>query len=101
MPEGGNSLQCFAFFHRLNSYDATCRRFTCFLDECAVFGGAGILAGTHQVVGEHSEDKLVAHDEVRHHTVGSSILLQDCKPLLCVIRTKILDNNIYAQFTPY
>lgn len=55
---------------------------TCFLDVSAVFSAAGLLTRTHQVVGEHSEDVLVAHDEVGHHAVGAPVLVVDGEPLL-------------------
>lgn len=56
---------------------------TCFLNVSAVFSAAGLLTRTHQVVGEHSEDILVAHDEVGHDAVGAPVLVVDCEPLLC------------------
>lgn len=55
---------------------------TCFLNVGAVFGAAGLLTRTHQVVGEHSEHILVAHDEVGHDAVGAPVLVVDREPLL-------------------
>lgn len=55
---------------------------TCFLDVCAVFCVAGLLAEAHQVDGKDSEDILIPHDEVRHNAVGTPVLLVDSIPLL-------------------
>lgn len=55
---------------------------TCFLDVNAIFGVAGLWAEAHHVDGEDSEDILIPHDEIRYHTVGSSVLIKDCIPLL-------------------
>ena len=55
---------------------------TCFLDVGAVLGVARFWAKANLVYGKHLEDVLIPHDQVRHHTVGASVLLKHREPLL-------------------
>lgn len=73
---------------------------TCFLNVSAVFCVAGLLALAHKVVRKHSEDILIAHDEVRHDAVGSPVLIVDCKPLLHMNHTNVFQIKIF-QFSTF
>ena len=55
---------------------------TCFLNEGTLYGGAGLNTAAHHVHGEGAEHILVPHDEVRHHTVGASVLVVNRVPVL-------------------
>lgn len=55
---------------------------TCLEDPGRVLRDAGGLAEPTDVLTENSEKVFIAHDEVRHGTVGLAVVFVDIEPLL-------------------
>lgn len=55
---------------------------TCFGNDGGVLADARLVAEATDVFAEHSERKLVPHDQVRHSAAGPAVVLIDREPLL-------------------